>query len=60
MVGISPDVDAEDGELTPNQVRLFNKLQVLVAHEYVYYRPGSGLGIFVESVLDEDDPTRLQ
>jgi hypothetical protein len=42
---------AKDDELLPDQVVLFNRLQVTVADRYVYYRPGSALKTFVQSML---------
>jgi hypothetical protein len=42
---------AKDDDLTPDQVRLFNQVQVVIAHRHVYYRPGSGLGAFVRAML---------
>jgi uncharacterized protein DUF4238 len=44
----------KDDVLLPGQVDYCNKIQILAAHRYVYYRPGSGLGAFVESVLSRD------
>ena len=49
LVVIGPE--AKDDELLPGQVSLFNELQVTVSHQYVYYRPGSGLKIFVQTML---------
>jgi hypothetical protein len=49
LVAIGPA--AKDEELVPDQVRLWNELQVRSGHEYAYYRPGSGLGSFVSSTL---------
>ena len=46
-LGATPKVD----ELLPNQVRLFNHLQVAVAYDHVYYRPGSSLKTFVEGEM---------
>lgn len=37
--------------LLPNQVDLFNRLQVASAYEHVYYRPGSALKMFVAAEL---------
>lgn len=42
---------AKDDELPPDQVSLFNRLQVQVAHHHVYYRPESSLKTFVEAIL---------
>lgn len=41
---------AKDDDLTPDQVRLFNQVQVGITHRHVYYRPGSGLGAFVRAM----------
>ncbi len=49
LVAIGPE--AKDGELLPDQVSLFNQLQVTVGHRYAYYRPGSGLKAFVQTML---------
>ena len=45
-IGASP----REEEFSISNVRLFNELQVIVGFDYVYYRPGSGLRTFVESV----------
>ena len=42
---------AKDDELLPDQVSLFNQLQVTIGYRYVYYRPGSGLKAFVQAML---------
>ena len=42
---------AKDDELIPDQVALFNRLQVEVGHRHVYYRPGSELKTFVQTML---------
>lgn len=42
---------AKDDELLPDQVSLFNQLQVTISHRYVYYRPGSGLKTFIQAML---------
>jgi len=42
---------SKDDELLPNQVTLFNRLQIAIAYEHVYYRPGSGLRTFVEGEM---------
>jgi hypothetical protein len=42
---------AKDDQLTPDQVRLFNQVQVVIAHRHVYYRPGSGLSASVRARL---------
>jgi hypothetical protein len=49
LVAIGPK--AKDDELLPDQVSLFNQLQVTIGHRYVYYRPGSGLKAFVQAML---------
>jgi Protein of unknown function (DUF4238) len=43
--------NAKDDELLPDQVSLFNRLQVEVGHRHVYYRPRSGLKTFVQAML---------
>jgi hypothetical protein len=50
LAAISPA--AKNDTLTPEQVSLFNGLQVQVAHRHVYYRPGNrGAKTFVEAIL---------
>jgi len=49
LVAIGPK--AKDDELLPDQVSLFNQLQVSIGHRHVYYRPGSGLKAFVQAML---------
>jgi Protein of unknown function (DUF4238) len=41
----------KDDELLPDQVSLFNKVQVAVTYRRVYYRPGSKLKTFVQAML---------
>jgi hypothetical protein len=47
VIGSTP----KDDVLQPNQVSLFNQLQVQVAHRRVYYRPGNKAKTFVEAML---------
>ena len=49
LVVIGPE--AKDDELLPDQVSLFNELQVTISHRYVYYRPGSRLKAFIQAML---------
>lgn len=49
LVAIGPK--AKDGELSPDQVSFFNRLQIAVSYRYVYYHPMSGLGKFVQATL---------
>lgn len=51
LVSLGPE--AKDGELLPNQVSLFNRIQVDSGYKHVYYRPGSGLGTFVSDTLEQ-------
>jgi len=48
LVAIGPE--PKDEELTPDNVDLFNRLQVEGAYRYVYYRPGSRLKAFVQAI----------
>jgi Protein of unknown function (DUF4238) len=54
MVAIGPN--PEDGQLSPDQVIFFNRLQIQMAYRYVYYRPGSRLKALVQATM----PTRAQ
>jgi hypothetical protein len=49
LVAIGPK--AMDNELLPDQVSLFNQLQVTIGYRHVYYRPGSRLKAFVQAML---------
>jgi hypothetical protein len=40
----------KDDELSPDQVSLFNRLQIELAYRYVYYHPGSALRTFVQAI----------
>jgi hypothetical protein len=49
LVAIGPA--AKDDELLPEQICLFNRVQVGIGHRHVYYRPGSALNTFVRAML---------
>jgi len=42
---------AKDDMLLPDQVSLFNRIQIELAYQHVYYRPGSALKAFVQATL---------
>ena len=51
MVAIG--AEEKDEVLGVDPLHLFNKLQVLVAHRWVYYRPNSSMKQFVEATVRE-------
>lgn len=56
IIAIGPN--DKDDHLPPETAELHNRLQVITADEYVYYRPTRDLRAFVESVLESHDSQR--
>jgi hypothetical protein len=58
FVAISPD--KKDLEIGVDMVKRLNRIQVLLAERQIYYRPGSGIGRFIDAEATLVQPRTLQ